>query len=152
MNSEIVFACDNDKFVKQSYFANYSITEDSWFDDVQNIDGTKFKNQVDLFVGGSPCQSFSMVGKRKGFDDTRGTLFYDFARLVKEIKPKVFIFENVKGLVNHDKSNTYETICNTFEDLGYHIKAILNAKDFGIPQHRERIFILALGRNVISIS
>lgn len=143
LNSEIVFASDIDKFVKQSYFANYNITEEAWFDDVQNIDGRKFKNQVDLFVGGSPCQSFSMVGKRKGLNDTRGTLFYDFARLVQEIKPKVFIFENVKGLVNHDKGNTYEIICNTFEELGYHINPkILNAKDFGIPQHRERIFIV----------
>ena len=90
INEEIVFACDNDKHVKESYFANYEISESSWYDDVKNIDGTMYKNQIDLLVGGSPCQSFSMVGKRKGFDDTRGTLFYEFARIVKESQPKVF--------------------------------------------------------------
>lgn len=143
LNSEVVFASDNDKFVKQSYFENYDIDEERWFDDVRNIDGAEFKNKVDLFVGGSPCQSFSMVGKRKGLEDTRGTLFYDFARLVKEIEPKVFIFENVKGLVNHDKGKTYNIICDTFKELGYDINPkVLNAKDFGIPQHRERIFIV----------
>lgn len=143
IDTEIIFASDIDKFVKQSYFANYNIDEERWYNDVQTIDGSKYKNQVDLFVGGSPCQSFSMVGKRKGLEDTRGTLFYDFARLVKEIQPKVFIFENVKGLVNHDKGNTFETICDTFESLDYKFyHKVLNAKDYGIPQHRERIFII----------
>ncbi len=143
INHEIVFASDIDKFVKQSYFANYSINEESWFDDVKNIDGNKFKNRIDLLVGGSPCQSFSMVGKRKGLDDTRGTLFYEFARVVKESQPKVFIFENVKGLVNHDKGNTFETIKSTFDEIGYrYFYQVLNAKNYGIPQHRERIFIV----------
>ena len=80
---EIVFACDNDKFVKQSYFANYNITEDRWFEDVKDLDGTKFKNKVDLFVGGSPCQSFSMVGKRKGLEDDRGLLVFQFISFLK---------------------------------------------------------------------
>jgi DNA (cytosine-5)-methyltransferase 1 len=143
LNSEIVFACDNDKFVKESYFANYDITEEKWYDDVRNIDGAKYEGSIDLLVGGSPCQSFSMVGKRKGFEDTRGTLFYDFARVVKESQPKVFIFENVKGLVNHDKGNTFEVIKETFKELGYKINyQLLNAKNFGIPQHRERIFVV----------
>ena len=77
---------------------------------VLKIKAKKYKGQIDLLVGGSPCQSFSMVGKRKGLKDTRGTLFYEFARIVKESQPKVFIFENVKGLINHDKGNTFETI------------------------------------------
>lgn len=141
--TEIVFASDIDKFVKQSYFANYNIAEEQWFDDVQQIDGRNFKGKVDLFVGGSPCQSFSMVGKRKGLEDTRGTLFYDFARLVQEIEPNIFIFENVKGLVSHDKGNTFKVICETFDSLDYTFyHKVLNAKDYGIPQHRERIFIV----------
>ena len=141
--TEIVFASDIDKFVKQSYFNNYEIDEDKWYDDIRLIDGKKHKDQVDLLVGGSPCQSFSMVGKRGGLEDTRGTLFYDFARLIKETKPKAFIFENVKGLTNHDKGKTFEVILNTFKKLGYNYNyQVLNAKDYGIPQHRERIFIV----------
>jgi len=143
LKEDIIFACDNDKYVKESYFANYDISEDSWYDDVRAIDGKKYIDKIDLLVGGSPCQSFSMVGKRKGFDDTRGTLFYEFARVVKESQPKVFIFENVKGLVNHDKGNTFEVIKETFKELGYKFKyRLLNSKDFGIPQHRERIFVI----------
>lgn len=143
LKNEIVFACDNDKFVKESYFANYEIRESSWYDDVHKIDGSKYKGKIDLLVGGSPCQSFSMVGKRQGFDDTRGTLFYEFARVVKEAQPKVFIFENVKGLVNHDKGNTFKIIKETFKELGYKFSyRLLNSKDFGIPQHRERIFVI----------
>ena len=97
-----------------------------------------------MFVGGAPCQAFSMVGKRKGFDDTRGTLFREFARIVKECEPKVFIFENVKGILNHDKGNTWKVIRNTFEEYcGYHICfKVLNSKDYGIPQHRERVFCI----------
>ncbi len=114
LNHEIIFACDNDKFVKESYFANYHINDQNWYNDVLDINGKKYTNKIDLLVGGSPCQSFSMIGKRKGLDDTRGTLFYEFARVVKESQPKVFIYENVKGLVNHDKGNTFETIKATF--------------------------------------
>jgi len=141
--SKIIFACDNDKFVKESYFANYSIHENNWYDDVLNIDGNKYKHKIDLLAGGSPCQSFSMVGKRMGFEDTRGTLFYEFARIVKETQPKVFIYENVKGLINHDNGNTFKTIKATFDEIGYkYFYKILNAKDYGIPQHRERIFVI----------
>jgi len=143
LDTEIIFASDIDKFAKQSYFANYDITEENWYSDVRDINGRKYKGQVDLLVGGSPCQSFSMVGKRKGFADTRGTLFYDFARVVKESQPKVFIFENVKGLINHDKGNTFDTIKATFDELGYkYFYQVLNAKNYGVPQHRERIFVI----------
>lgn len=141
--TEIIFASDIDKFVKESYFANYDIDPSRWYSDVKEIDGKKYKGQVDILVGGSPCQSFSMVGKRKGLEDTRGTLFYEFARIVQESQPKVFIFENVKGLINHDKGNTFETIKATFDELGYnYFYQVLNAKDYGIPQHRERIFVV----------
>jgi len=143
LKSEIIFASDNDKFVKQSYFENYNISDDNWYDDVMDIKGEKYLNKIDLLVGGSPCQSFSMVGKRKGFDDTRGTLFYEFARVVKESQPKVFIYENVKGLLNHDKGNTFEVIKATFDELGYKYSyKVLNAKDYGMAQHRERIFVV----------
>lgn len=140
---ELVFACDIDNFVKETFFANYNIDENRWFENIQDIDGKPFKGKVDIFVGGSPCQSFSLVGKRRGFKDSRGTLFYDFARLVKEIQPKIFIFENVKGLLSHDSGRTWEVIQNTFGELGYDFKAqVLNAKDYGIPQHRERLFVI----------
>ena len=153
LNTRIQFACDNDVFVKKSYFANYDIEEENWFNDVKELDGLKYKNKLDILVGGSPCQSFSMVGKRRGFEDTRGTLFYEFARVVKESQPKVFIFENVKGLISHDKGNTYETIKATFEELGYkYYCQVLNAKNYGIPQHRERIFIIGFKNNAVNFS
>lgn len=143
LDSEIIFASDIDKYAKQSYFANYKIKEDNWYDDVRDINGKKYKGRVDILVGGSPCQSFSMVGKRKGLKDTRGTLFYEFARVVKESQPKVFIFENVKGLINHDSGNTFETIKATFDELGYkYFYQVLNSKNYGVPQHRERIFVI----------
>lgn len=130
-------------FVEKSYFANYKIDRSRFHQDVRFIDGTLYEGQVDLFVGGSPCQSFSMVGKRGGFNDTRGTLFYEFARLVKEIKPRVFIFENVKGVLSHDNGNTWTIMQNVFDELGYYWEyAILNSKDYGIPQNRERLFVV----------
>lgn len=134
-------------FVEKSYFANYSISRDRFYQDARFLDGTIYQGKVDLFVGGSPCQSFSMVGKRGGFEDTRGTLFYEFARLVKEIKPKVFIYENVKGVLMHDNGNTWTIMQNVFNELGYDWDwAILNAKDYGIPQNRERLFVVGFLR------
>lgn len=150
LKTEIQFACDIDDFVRQSYFANYEIAQSNWYKDVHDINGKKYKGKLDLLVGGSPCQSFSMVGKRRGFDDTRGTLFYEFARVVKESQPNVFIFENVKGLINHDNGNTFETIKATFDELGYkYFFQVLNAKNYGIPQHRERIFVVGFKDNSI---
>ena len=150
LNTDIIFASDIDKYAKQSYFSNYKIEEENWYDNVQNIKGKKYKGKVDLLVGGSPCQSFSMVGKRKGLSDTRGTLFYEFARVVKECQPKVFIFENVKGLINHDKGNTFETIKATFNELGYkYYYQVLNSKNYGVPQHRERIFVIGFKDNSV---
>lgn len=137
-------------FVQKSYFANYDIDESRFYQDVRFIDGKEYYNKVDLFVGGSPCQSFSMVGKRGGFNDTRGTLFYDFARLVKEIKPKVFIYENVKGVLNHDNGNTWQIMKNVFNDLNYDWNyKVLNAKDYGVPQNRERIFVVGIRNDLI---
>ena len=140
-----VFAVDVDPFVKQSYLANYEISASDWYDDVTQFNAKKYKGKLDILVGGSPCQAFSMVGKRLGLEDIRGTLFYDFARIVNETKPKVFIYENVKGLTNHDNGRTWKVVQDVFHELGYNIQSqILNSKDFGIPQHRERIFVVGI--------
>jgi len=145
LNHEIVFAGDIDPFVKKSYFANHKINEKNWHDDVTKFSAKKYKYKVDLLVGGSPCQSFSMVGKRAGLKDTRGTLFYDFARVIDECRPKVFIFENVKGLLSHDDGKTWRVIQEVFNSLGYKIfSQTMNSKNYGIPQHRERIFVVGM--------
>ena len=143
IESEIVFAGDIDKFCKISYSENYKIKPSSWHDDVTLFNAKKYKYKIDLLVGGSPCQAFSMVGKRLGLEDARGTLFYDFARVVSECKPKVFIYENVKGLLSHDSGKTWEVIKGILSSLGYKLNySLLNSKDYGIPQHRERIFVV----------
>ena len=143
LKSKIVLACDNDQFVKKSFFANYEINEKNWFDDVQEINGTKFKNKVDLLVGGAPCQSFSMVGKRLGLKDTRGNLTLHFIKKINEIKPKVFIFENVRALLSVDNGDAWKIIYNKFKQTGYTFYYnTLNAKNFGIPQNRERLFVI----------
>lgn len=130
-------------FVEKSYRANYKIKNDNYFYDVKLLDGTDFRGKVDLFVGGSPCQSFSIAGSRGGFEDARGTLFYEFIRLIREIQPKVFIYENVYGVLNHDKGNTWKVMQNNFNLLNYKWKyAILNAKDYGIPQSRRRLYVI----------
>lgn len=130
-------------FVEESYQANYNIPQEHFHYDVRFLDGYQYRNEIDLFVGGSPCQSFSMVGKRGGFEDTRGTLFYEFARLVNEIRPKVFIYENVKGVLSHDGGNTWAIMQNVFSDLGYKWHSqVLNSKNYGIPQNRERLFVV----------
>jgi DNA (cytosine-5)-methyltransferase 1 len=145
INYEIVFASDKDKYCKQSYFANYKIDESRWYDDIKKIDGKKYLHNVDLFVGGSPCQSFSVIGKKRGFEDERGNLFFEFIRLVNEIKPKVFIFENVKGLL---KKDTFKIVEDAFKSTGYtYYKQVLNAKDYEIPQNRQRLFIVGFLNN-----
>ena len=121
----------------------------AWYNDNCNFgDVTKIEAETlpdfDLLVGGFPCQAFSIAGKRMGFDDTRGTIFFDFARIMKAKKPKFAIFENVKGLLNHDGGKTYETILQTLNELGYDAQwGILNTKFHGLPQNRERVYIVA---------
>lgn len=130
-------------YVQQSYLANYPVEDNNFYQDVILLDGTDFENKVDLFVGGSPCQSFSIAGARGGFEDTRGTLFFEYCRLVKEIQPEVFIYENVYGVLTHDKGKTWETMQNVFSELGYHFSwQILDARDYGIPQGRRRLFVV----------
>ena len=143
VKSEIVFAGDIDPHVRESYFANYEITEDRWHDDVHNFDARPFLGKVDIVVGGAPCQAFSMVGKRGGLADTRGTLFHEFARVIRQCEPKVFIFENVRGLLSHDEGRTWAVIQNEFKKLGYAIQyEVLNSRDFAIPQNRQRLFVI----------
>ena len=130
-------------FVKQAYLNNYKIKNDCFFNDAKLLDGTDFKGKVDLFVGGSPCQSFSIAGQRAGFEDIRGTLFYDYIRLVKEIKPEVFIYENVYGVLTHDNGKTWSIMKSFFDEIGYHFKFdILDARNYGIPQGRRRLFVV----------
>lgn len=135
--------------VKQSYMANYKLADEHFHWNVAFLDGKQYAGQVDLFVGGSPCQSFSLVGKQRGLEDTRGTLFYEYARLVKEIQPKVFIYENVKAILSNDEGRTWETMKEVFSSLGYKVyytfngrPSVLNARDYGIPQNRERMFVV----------
>ena len=129
-------------YVQQTYQANH--TSEHYFQDVKLLDGTDFRDKIDLFIGGSPCQSFSVGSQdRLGFRDPRGTLFFEFCRLVNEIKPKTFIYENVFGVLRHDNGKTWDIMQNSFDDLGYHYKwKILNAKDYGIPQNRRRLFVV----------
>jgi DNA (cytosine-5)-methyltransferase 1 len=150
VDTKIVFGCDNNNFVKQSYFANYDVSEENWYKDILELDAKKYKGKIDILVGGSPCQSFSSVGKRKGLDDDRGNLIYEFIRIVDESQPNVFIFENVKGLVTHDSGKTWkDIILPEFELLGYNIHyEILNSKNYGIPQHRDRLFVVGFKKKV----
>ena len=135
--------------VRTSYFANYEIDDSRFHWNVSFLDGHQYRDQVDLFVGGSPCQSFSLVGKQRGLEDTRGTLFYEYARLVKEIQPKVFIYENVKAVLSNDGGRTWETMKAVFEELGYRwVSAVMNAKDYGVPQNRERLFVVGFRSDI----
>ena len=150
-----------DKFARQSYQAMYDTTGEWTATDINKVTDEqwrKFNGTVELIAGGFPCQSFSIAGKREGFlNKTKGTLFFEVARAVKQIKPRFVFLENVKGLINHDKGNTFRTILNTFDELGYDVQwRVLNSKNFGVPQNRERVYIVGhlrgdSGREVFSI-
>lgn len=136
-------------YMKKSYFSNYDINEENWYEDIRFLNGKEYNKKVDILVGGSPCQSFSIIGKKGGLKDTRGTLFNDYARLIKEIQPKVFIFENVTGILTHDKGETWKVILSVFHSLGYTLfSKVLNAKDYGIPQNRKRVFVVGFKNKV----
>lgn len=150
-----------DKFARQSYQAMYDTTGEWTATDINKVTDEqwrKFNGTVELIAGGFPCQSFSIAGKREGFlNKTKGTLFFEVARAVKQIQPRFVFLENIKGLLNHDKGNTFRTILNTFDELGYDVQwRVLNSKDFGVPQNRERVYIIGhlrgdSGREVFSI-
>ena len=123
--------------IYQRHFPNHKN-----YGDITKIN-TEELPDFDLLVGGFPCQAFSIAGKRRGFNDTRGTLFYQLARILRDKRPRLFVFENVKGLLSHDKGNTFKTIIATLDELGYDTQwQVLNSKNFGVPQNRERVFIV----------
>lgn len=141
-------------FVKRTYMANYAdhINEDDFHLDIRFLDGNDYRDdEIDLLVGGSPCQAFSAVGAQYGLNDTRGTLFYEFARIVQETQPRVFIYENVRGLTTHDNGHTWEVMRDVFENaLNYRIAEpqVLNASDYGIPQSRRRLFVIGIREDI----
>lgn len=136
-------------YVRDSYLANYDMSRGVFFPDICLLDGRDFTNQVDLFVGGSPCQSFSSVGAQTGLEDARGTLFYEYARVISEVRPKVFIYENVQNVLKHDEGRTWGVMLKVFDSLGYTINfSVLNAADFGVPQVRNRLFVVGYHRSL----
>lgn len=138
---ECVGYCEIDKYAKQAYEAMYDTGGELYFDDARKIVPEQLPD-FDLLVGGFPCQSFSIAGARKGFDDTRGTLFFEIVRIASVKKPKYLFLENVPGLLNHNQGRTFETILRTLDGLGYNVCwQVLNSKNFGVPQSRNRVFI-----------
>lgn len=136
-------------YVKDAYMANYNITEDKWHEDIRFFDAHEFEGDLDIMVGGSPCQSFSNYGKKLGLEDVRGTLFYDYARVISESKPKIFIYENVENVTKNDGGKTWKVMFDVWQSLGYHIEwSILNAKDYNHPQLRSRLFLIGFRNDI----
>ncbi len=144
--TETIFSSEIDKFAVKTYKANYADTPHG---DITKINGKDIPDH-DILVGGFPCQAFSQAGKKLGFEDTRGTLFFEIARIIKEKRPKVFLLENVKNLKSHDKGRTFKVIENTLKELDYAVfNTLFKAKDFGVPQNRERIYIVGFDKQQI---
>lgn len=138
--AECIGFSEIDKYAIQIY--NKQFPSHKNYGDITKINASELPN-FDLICGGFPCQSFSIAGKRKGFEDTRGTLFFDITRLIKEKRPRYILLENVKGLLSHDKGRTFATILSALTELGYDLQwQVLNSKNFGVPQNRERVFIV----------
>jgi len=143
VGGECVFSSEWDKFAQQTYSANFGDTPHG---DITQVDLTDVPRH-DILIGGFPCQPFSNAGLKRGFEDTRGTLFFDVARIIDHRKPSMVLLENVKGFTTHDKGRTMAIVKETLEELGYNVfYKVLNAKDFGVPQNRERVFIVAINK------
>ena len=141
--------CEIDKFARQTYKANFNTEGEVEWHDITTVtdEDVRQLGSVDIITAGFPCQAFSVAGKRGGFEDTRGTLFFEIARIARILKPRYLLLENVKGLLNHSGGTTFATILNTLGELGYWVEwQILNSKDFGVPQNRERVFIVGHSR------
>jgi DNA (cytosine-5)-methyltransferase 1 len=140
---ECIGHCETDKFANRSYQAIHNIKESEvFYDDVKNINPKQLPN-FDLLTAGFPCQAFSMAGKRQGFKDPRGTLFFDIARIAREKKPAYLLLENVPGLLSHDRGRTFAAILGTLCKLGYGVEwQIHNSKDYGVPQNRRRVYLV----------
>lgn len=137
---EVVWANEWDKYAAQTYNKNFGGLIDTR--DITTIPTSDIPTH-DLLVGGFPCQAFSVAGKRAGFNETRGTLFFEIARILADKKPQHLLLENVKGLLSHDSGLTFQIILGVLADLGYSVEwQVLNSKDFGVPQNRERVFII----------
>ena len=138
--TKCIYYCDSDKYAVQTYNKNFG--ENYEATDIRTIKADSIPD-FDMLCGGFPCQAFSIAGKRRGFQDTRGTLFFEIARIIKAKRPKIIFLENVKGLLNHNKGQTFSIIIQTLSELGYDVQwMVLNSKFFGVPQNRERVFII----------
>lgn len=145
VGAKCVFSSEWDKFAQITYHANF---DDKPSGDITQINECEIP-AFDILCGGFPCQPFSNAGHKMGFEDTRGTLFFDIARIINHHKPKIVFLENVKGLRSHNKGRTFAIIEKTLMDMGYNVHAhVLNARDFGVPQNRERIYIVAFLENL----
>lgn len=149
--------CEIDKYANKSYIAMHNPKESEWYaNDITRVKPEDVP-EAECYCGGFPCQAFSIAGHRRGFEDTRGTLFFEVMRIAKERHPRYLFLENVKGLLNHEGGATFETIIGTMAELGYCVEwQVLNSKDFGVPQNRERVFIVGhfgspSGRKVLPI-
>ena len=146
-NVKTVFSSEWDKFAQKTYSANFGELPAG---DITKIDEKDIPKH-DILVAGFPCQAFSQAGLKRGFEDTRGTLFFDIARILKEKRPRMFLLENVKNLISHDKGKTFEVIINTLKELNYTVfYKVLAARDYGVPQNREHIYIVGFDKNVYS--
>ena len=137
--------CEIDKFARESYKAIHNTKGEIELHDITAVSDESIRGigSVDVICGGFPCQAFSIAGNRRGFEDTRGTLFFEIARFASILRPKYLFLENVKGLLNHENGVTFETIISTLDELGYNVEwQVLNSKNFGVPQNRERVFII----------
>lgn len=142
---ECVGFCEIDKFARASYKAIHDTRGEIELHDITAVSDESIRRigRVDIICGGFPCQAFSIAGNRRGFEDTRGTLFFEIARFASILRPKYLFLENVKGLLNHNRGDTFETIIRTLDELGYDVEwQVLNSKNFGVPQNRERVFII----------
>ena len=157
---ECVGFCEIDKYARASYKAIHNTEGEIELHDITRVTDESIRRfgSVDVICGGFPCQAFSIAGNRRGFEDTRGTLFFEIARFASILRPKYLFLENVRGLLNHDGGATFETIIRTLDELGYDVEwQVLNSKNFGVPQNRERVFIIGhlrgeRTRNVFPIS
>ena len=139
---KMIFACEIDKFARKSYLANHDAPL-AFYEDICDLDAKAYAEQIDILIGGSPCQDFSIAGQRTGEDGERGNLIWQFYRVVSEARPKVFIYENVKGFLSINGGKSYQRFLDALRGLGYFCHAeILNTKDYGIPQNRERLYIV----------
>jgi DNA (cytosine-5)-methyltransferase 1 len=142
LGGKCVFACEIDKFARQTYIANHKIDESIFAEDIKNVGSENIPNH-DVLCAGFPCQPFSQAGFKKGFEDIRGTLFFEIARIIDAKKPKAILLENVSHLLKHDDGKTFKKIEETIKDLGYSFYyKILKASDFGLPQNRPRLFMV----------